>query len=64
MELTKEQQELLSDALVDGSDFPKFTRDPIVNHHVDMIVCGEPAWEELTEEDRQAYHDEVKEIYK
>lgn len=63
MELTSEQKELLADALGDGSDFPKFTRDPLVNHQVDVIVCGEPPWEDLTEEEREAYYDEVKAIY-
>jgi len=60
MRLSKEQEQMVREAIGDGNDFPRFTEDPLVNHRVDMIVCGCPSWEELSDEERQLYFDEVK----
>ena len=62
--LTKEQKQMVKEAIGDGSDFPKFTSDPLVNHGVDVIVCGVDPWVELTDEERQLYYDEVEEAKK
>jgi len=59
MELSQEQRQMVREAIGDGSDFPKFTRDPLVNHKADMIVCDVPPWEELSKEEQNLYYEEV-----
>lgn len=60
MELSEKQKQLVQWAIGDGTDFPRFTPDPYVNHRVDMIVCDYPPWEELTKEEQDLYFEEVE----
>jgi len=60
MKLTKKQEKLVKEVIGDGTDFPKFTNDPYVNHRVDMLVCDCPPWEELSKEEQDLYFEEVE----
>ncbi len=51
--LTTEQLQKLTDAIGNGSDWPKFTDDPKVNYAVDCVV----ALTALPEEDEPVYDD-------
>ena len=55
--LTEEQERMVVEAIGDGSDWPKFTADPQVNHAVDMKVCGEEPWDQMTEEIKKLYRE-------
>lgn len=67
MELTKEQEQAVKEAIGDGSDWPSATGDPRVNHRVDQLVSSLnkeidllPDWDLLEEEEREAYIEEAK----
>ena len=51
--LTAEQRKKLTNALGDGTDFPKITDDPKVNHAVDCIV------DEVMPYDAEYYEEEI-----
>ena len=59
--LNESKKEMVIRAIGDGSDWPKITGDPRVNHAVDVEVCGvgQP-WEELGDKTRKAYIEEAK----
>lgn len=59
-ELTSKQKDKVREALGDGSDFPKMTKDPRVNHFVDLLVADALPWEALFEEERELYEEEAK----
>jgi len=61
MKLTQKQKAMVQDAIGNGLDFPKMTNDPLVNHAVDMVICGEVPWEELSQEDQLLYYAEAAE---
>ena len=48
--LTTQQLRKLTDAVGNGSDFPKITDDPRVNHAVDCIVADEDEEPEYDEQ--------------
>lgn len=59
--MTPEQAQMVKDALGDRTSWPKMTNDPIVNHAVDREFDGKlPAWDELTEVERQIYISEAR----
>jgi len=62
MPLSKNQLKKAKEAIGDGSDWPKITSDPMVNHKVDQLVSDKtlPDWENLPEETKQQYEEEVK----
>lgn len=62
MKLTPAQEEMVKRALGNGGDWPYLTSDPRVNHRVDQLIQGKdevPDWEDLSEEERQFYIEEV-----
>ncbi len=58
--LTKDQKKMVTEAIGDGSDWPKMTDDPQVNCAVDVVVCDTKPWEQLTEEVKGHYIEEVE----
>jgi len=59
MKLSKKQKSMVKQSIGKGTDFPKMTSDPYVNHRADMLVCGCPPWEELSKEEQQQYKEEA-----
>lgn len=59
--MTEAQLRLVERALGDGSDWPKATIDPQVNHRVDQLVMdGEiPDWSNLSASERETYIEEA-----
>lgn len=59
--LTPEQEQRVKDAIGDGTDWPKATGDPQVNHRVDQLVSDPtlPDWELLLDEQRDLYEEEA-----
>lgn len=53
--LTENQKKMVIEAIGDGSDWPKMTDDPQVNHAVDVVVCDAKSWEQLTVEEKVHY---------
>ena len=49
-------------AIGNGSDWPRITLDPKVNHKVDQLISNPelPDWENLTENERDLYLKEVE----
>jgi len=58
--LTETQQQMVRDAIGNGSTFPKFTFDPRVNHAVDVIVNNERLWDELSKDEQALYFEEIE----
>lgn len=60
MKLTPKQEQMVLDAIGDGTNWPKFTTDPYVNHAIDMLILDEPEWEDLTKEEQNTYFEEME----
>ena len=60
MNLTAKQNQMVQAAIGDGTDFPLFTDDPLVNDRIDQLVMDAPAWAKLSKEEQDLYHEEVE----
>ena len=62
MSLSKSQLKMVKEAIGDGSDWPKITDDPMVNHKVDQLVSNPELsdWTALTTEEKELYKDDTK----
>jgi hypothetical protein len=68
--MTPAQEQMLHEAVGDGTDWPKHTSDPEVNYEIDRRQNEDdsddpdyapmPSWAEASEEVRQGYIDEVE----